>query len=257
MVTAKISLCIPACGRPERLHSLLSSLSQEQDIFLEVIVVNTTPDFVREEIHSAYRNLQQEYGYKMLSLPGEGPSAARHRGSIECAAEYILFLDEDLQSRPGNIEAMIAFLEVNQQICCCSGQWIDHRKNKELQKRPIGFVYVESIGENSRVIFKKPFLLRPNETYSLILDDLQASIMVRKGALQQVSFDPNYAFFLELFDFFYAMHVKGMKCAALGNVVFDHYPGEYQTTSQKRNAGVKRNEAVKYFAAKWGVWPSL
>jgi GT2 family glycosyltransferase len=255
---AKISLCIPACGRPSRLETLLDSLASEKSLFAETIVVDTTPESAKSEVLGHYKTLEEAHGLAVIRLPWAGPAEARAKAAQAAldASDYVLFLDEDLKSRPGNISRMSAFLDDNPSIACCSAQWIDHRPGQPAKRRPLGYVYVESVSTKPTVYKRAVHTAGPAHP-PLVLHDLQASLLVRRAVLDKCSFDPNFDFFLELFDFFYALHKCGLCCAALPDVVFDHFPGQYRSGSQKRDADIKKMAAHDYFLKKWGRAPGL
>jgi GT2 family glycosyltransferase len=256
---AKISLCIPACGRPSRLKELLASLEGDADLLAETIVINATPGTAKAEVHAAYRELAEVKRFSTIQAPWAGPAEARANGArlTKADSEYVLFLDEDLRSRPGGLGKMLSFLDANPDVACCSAQWIDHRGSEPPKRRPLGYVYVESVSGSPPTLYKHAVHTSGAGYPPFILHDLQASVLIRKPVLEVCNFDPKFDFFLELFDFFYALHKGGFRCAGLPEVVFDHFPGEYRSGSQKRDADVKKLAAHDYFINKWGIAPGL
>jgi GT2 family glycosyltransferase len=250
-----ISLCIPVCGRPEKLERLLCSLSL--DLFSSIIIVNTSPAH-HDQILQKYEELSNKYHYTQIFSPWSGPSEARQIGADKALAlgcDKILFLDEDLVARRDAIENMIMLMNANKSIDICSGRWIDYRNDTQ-SERPLGFVYLESLRKNQLCIEKHRFK-GAERSHPVQLHDVQASLLVKSSIFNKVRFDPEYQFFMELFDFFFQCYNQQLKIYANPCSVFEHYPGSYQTGSQKREAGLKKLEAQKYFETKWSAIPII
>lgn len=256
--TKTANLCIPSCGRPHKLENLLQSIKEEDwNKINKVLIVNTTPSH-QEDILKEYADICLKYKLESIFLPWAGPSEARLKGSEylnnHMPKEYIMFLDDDLTFRGSNLTEMVSFLDANLSVKLCSAAWVDHRKD-ETSDRPLGYKYIKSI-KNSLVIINKLSISKEQFKSDVVyVDDAQASILVRSTLFEYLNFDAEYEFFMELFDFFYSLYINNIPCAVLTNVIFDHFPGDYQTGSQKRNANIKRNKAVDYFKRKWGVVP--
>jgi GT2 family glycosyltransferase len=250
-----LSLGIPVCGRPDRLNNLLASL--DHSLFSSIVVVNTTPDH-QAEIHELYDQLFKTYNCLEIRSPWSGPSAARQHAvvkSLDLGADHILLLDEDLVACEHTVNRMLELMQSNPDIDICSGRWIDFRNDSQ-NDRPLGFIYLESIRQGMKCIEKHRYPSQGRK-HPLQLHDVQASMLAKASIFQQVSFDPKYEFFMELFDFFYQCYKSDIKIFVNPSSVFKHYPGSYQTGSQKRNADKKKKEAQKYFESKWGVQPII
>lgn len=256
----KVNICIPSCGRPDKLEVLLNSISvNDKGLINKILIVNSTPSH-QEEILDKYNELYKKFDLDSIALPWVGPSEARKKGSLylnkNCKTEYILFLDDDLKFRDGNLKSMVNYLNKKPNNKLCSATWIDHR-NGEQSVRPVGYKYIKTNKDGTTTINKMSLSKNQFKSGIVYVDDAQASILARSELLDYLNFDENYAFFMELFDFFYCLHINNIQCAVLLDVVFDHYPGDYKTGSQKRDANIKRNHAVDYFKDKWGVTPQV
>ncbi|MEL0633152.1 glycosyltransferase [Pseudoalteromonas carrageenovora] len=257
-ITKKANLCIPSCGRPHKLRNLIESIMEEDwGNINSVLVVNTTPSH-QVDILDEYKILCEEFGLSSIFIPWAGPSEARLKGSeylsANMPAEYTMFLDDDLSFTNNNLTAMLNFLNNNQHVKLCSATWVDHR-NGEKSDRPIGYKYIKSSNGSESKVHKFPLAKKHFNSGYVFVDDAQASILARSSLFEYLNFDPEYEFFMELFDFFYNLHINNVACAVLLDVVFAHFPGDYQTGSQKRNANIKRNKAIDYFKSKWGITP--
>jgi hypothetical protein len=256
-----ITLCIPCCGRPNRLRLLLESLSAERHLIEKIIICNSTPRLPKcEDVQQQYSQLYSDFNIdSVIPASGSGPAQARLLASKESNSEFTLFLDEDLISRTGNIDRMIDFMSTNTEFTCCSGIWVDHIANQiQAKQRPLGFLFTESIQslDRPKTLFKKPFSVA-DFVGPIRLDMLQASILIRTDVMNHHQFDPNYEFFLELLDFFYSLHRLRLKCAGIPSVVFDHYPGNYLVHGTKSTATKSLKSATQYFENKWNIKPHI
>ena len=255
---AKLKVCIPSCSRPKKLKALLHVLSNVA-VVDEVLVVNSTSleDILNQ---SLYRNVCSNFPkVKVIDLPGSGPSECRMFGGLRLKeiAEYILFMDDDLVPRSGAIESMLKFMSMRQDIDICSGVWIDHKSGKEPRARPLGSRYVEEVNSGVKCLSKNYVYVdrERSEAGFTILDDLQASLLLNADALDRVSFDRSYPFFLELYDFYYACLSQKLKLACVHEAVFDHYPGGYKTKTRRSNHEEDLRKGMIYFYNKWGRFP--
>ena len=72
-----IDICVPSCGRPDKLRNLILSLNIIQDKNLNsVLIINTTP---KEDVKviKSYHEICAEFGINQLLVPNAGTSEAR------------------------------------------------------------------------------------------------------------------------------------------------------------------------------------
>ncbi len=106
-----VSVIIPTYNRLAFLTKTLSALS-EQTYPSELVEVVVVDDCSRDETPAFIRNLDTRF--KLLSLRHErnrGRAAARNTGIREAGGDLVLFVDDDMRSRPDLIELHVAFQE--------------------------------------------------------------------------------------------------------------------------------------------------
>jgi GT2 family glycosyltransferase len=96
-----ISIIIPTFHRKESLMRLMKSLTNQKGIQFEVIVVEQGEEN-KKEIEQLGRKLGLELHY--IYLPQPSMTHARNMGATAAKGEYLLFLDDDVITRPGLLE---------------------------------------------------------------------------------------------------------------------------------------------------------
>lgn len=255
--TLDLTICIPACSRPEKLDLLLQSIRGQGNV--SRILVGLLSDKSEQDIDLMYQRVLESYQDLPLDIARfNAPcSPARLRKSLGelVTSEYLLYLDDDLILRPGTIKALLSPLLSFPELSITSCRWLDHRGTKQ-KERSLGFVYFYNYPGKDRV-YKRAVSIPLTENDPVILDDLHASLMMRRSTLDHVTFDENYDFFLDLFDFFYSCKQKGLACAAVPSLTIDHFPGGYLSASLHNQARDLKPNAIKYFTAKWACLPVL
>ena len=98
-----LSVIIPASGRCDLLMKCLKSLDENVDFEYEVCVVDDGSGLdeskIRAETHVSYPLL-----WRSFDIP-KGRSAARNEGIQSTTGEIIVFLDSDMETRDGFLEA--------------------------------------------------------------------------------------------------------------------------------------------------------
>lgn len=95
----RFSVVVPTRNRPEALAACLQSfgqLSYPADAW-ELIVVN---DGGEESFTAVPPQLQQTLPLKLINASRIGPAAARNRGAVEAAFDYLAFTDDDCRVAP-------------------------------------------------------------------------------------------------------------------------------------------------------------
>jgi histidinol-phosphate phosphatase family protein len=98
VTSASFEIVVPSAGRPS-LDALLAAL----DAVHERVVVVDDRDAAGEPL-SAPR------GVRVVRGPARGPAAARNAGWHACDAEWVAFLDDDVDPEPGWVEGLAADL---------------------------------------------------------------------------------------------------------------------------------------------------
>jgi glycosyltransferase involved in cell wall biosynthesis len=100
-VAGAASIVVPTRDRAEYLRVSLDSLfAQETDVSFEVIVVDdgSTDDTAA---------VAERAGAKVVRTPARGPNAARNAGLHEAEADFVLFVDDDIDAPPGWLAAYL------------------------------------------------------------------------------------------------------------------------------------------------------
>ncbi len=97
-----LSLILATVGRSEELHIVLDSLADQEERGFEIIVVDQNPDDRLVPILNARRDLTIRH----LRQDRPNLSAARNRGLVEAAGDWVAFPDDDCWYEPGSIAAV-------------------------------------------------------------------------------------------------------------------------------------------------------
>ncbi|MEO6392806.1 MAG: glycosyltransferase [Pyrinomonadaceae bacterium] len=108
----KLSVIIPAFGRPERLRSLLEELLSQASLMegIEIIVVD---DGSPEPLERSLRSILDDptVDARIVRQINGGPSIARNQGAATARGEFLLFIDDDLSVPPDLLKCHIAVQE--------------------------------------------------------------------------------------------------------------------------------------------------
>jgi glycosyltransferase involved in cell wall biosynthesis len=99
----KYSLIIPVYNRPDEVHELLESLTQQTLRDFEVVVVDDGSTLPCEEVVKGYEDRLTLHYY---SKPNSGPGQTRNYGVARAAGEYCIILDSDCVLPPGYLAAV-------------------------------------------------------------------------------------------------------------------------------------------------------
>ncbi|MAG85860.1 MAG: hypothetical protein CMB97_00380, partial [Flavobacteriaceae bacterium] len=100
----KISIIIPTCNRRELLQKCLESLEQQNvppGCFETIVVVDGSTDSTVDFL----KDFSPPYAFTYLVQENKGPSTARNKGYTNASSDLILFLDDDMITSNGLIEA--------------------------------------------------------------------------------------------------------------------------------------------------------
>jgi glycosyltransferase involved in cell wall biosynthesis len=144
----KVSYIIPTMLRQEYTLQLLDDLARQSFKPTEVIIVDATPEVVRNE--KAYQNKSYPFELKVIWQQSKGSCRARNEAIAKSRGDYIVFGDDDIRVPENFIENHIRFLQTYN-VGACNGLDIraDHHKQdlhdlklrmeqKEISKRVAG-----------------------------------------------------------------------------------------------------------------------
>ena len=101
----EISVIVPTHNRAELLTRHLRRLT-EQSLEPHRFEVIVSADGCTDGTGEAVRGLRVPYGLSLVEKkPGTGAAGARNRGAAMAKAEILLFLDDDMEPKPGLLEA--------------------------------------------------------------------------------------------------------------------------------------------------------
>lgn len=103
--TAGVTVVIPAYGRSRPLGRLLDSVRADLGDVRVIVVDDGSASSDAEEIALAARERRAE----VVALPeNSGPADARNAGLVRVTTPFVLFVDTDVQLRPGAVATMLA-----------------------------------------------------------------------------------------------------------------------------------------------------
>tara|TARA_R110002072_G_scaffold110139_1_gene237622 strand:- start:5365 stop:6318 length:954 start_codon:yes stop_codon:yes gene_type:complete len=102
MAIPDLSVVIPTRDRPRRLERTLLALRSCTGLSFEVLVVD---DGSGASMTGVVENLGLDYPHEVLWQRAQGQARARNHGTLAARGEWILFLDDDVVSQDGLLEA--------------------------------------------------------------------------------------------------------------------------------------------------------
>ncbi len=141
----EISVIIPSYNRGWAIKEAIDSVFAQRFDNFELIVVNDgSTDNTVEEL-SSFRNK-----IKLIEQNNCGVSAARNKGILCSAGNYIAFLDSDDLWLPGKLEAQFEFFNKNPGALICQTEEIWVRNGKRINpgkrhKKVSGFFFEKSL----------------------------------------------------------------------------------------------------------------
>lgn len=245
-MAAELTIGIPTCGRPEKVRACLESISNCVTEPVKIIVVDSMITDQNRQLYSETPNCEVVAFDEVI-----GPSAARREISKRLETDYLLFMDDDNEVVGNGVSVLLQHLKDYPAVGIVAGCWCEIGGLREA-----GQNFHEGIASGIPVVTKSfvehQDLLDQGLT-ALEVDACLATMLIRASVFEQVSFDPEYDFFLELFDFFIQCKRSGIRIEVRSDVVFNHSPSQYGATTMRQTQEVEAAEA--YFENKWGVRP--
>lgn len=108
MMAPRLSIVIPTHNRRDAVMRLLRALERQDPVAggFEVIVV---ADGCTDGTEESLRDVDIGEPCVVLGQPASGPAAARNRGAAHAKGDILLFLDDDVEPRPGVLRAHAHF----------------------------------------------------------------------------------------------------------------------------------------------------
>jgi len=108
MIAPRFSVVIPTHDRRDAVMRLLRALRRQDPVpgGFEVVIV---ADGCADETVEAVRKLDTGFPCAVLEQSASGPAAARNRGAAHATGDILLFLDDDVEPRPGVLRAHAEF----------------------------------------------------------------------------------------------------------------------------------------------------
>lgn len=242
-MNSSLTICIPTCGRPDKLRDCIEGIRSSSGTAHPIIILDSAPS---HDLQSGYRNSEDITVITMNAVVG--PSKARKMLADRVETPYLLFLDDDLIPLPNSIDILHRRIEANP----------DEIFGGILREgdgfREAGQIFIKGYGTNNQAVIHKKFLT-VEDCYNFDIrearvDGCMSSFVVSKATLEQVSFDPAYRFYYELFDFFLQCRAKGVPVNVLMDAQFRHQPGDYACAT---NRDLSRKHDTDHFRSKWGL----
>ena len=126
----KFSIIVPVFNRPDEVHALLQSMTEQTDNDFEVIIVEDGSSIPSDSVCANYRDkLDLKYFYKENSGPGQ----SRNYGCKQATGNFFIFVDSDCILPPRYVETVKKEL-INNPVDAFGGPDQAHPDFTRLQK---------------------------------------------------------------------------------------------------------------------------
>ena len=244
----ELTIGIPTAGRPEALARCIASVRASVTVPYRIVVLDSLPTSETAAICAGQPDVVHE------TRPGPiGPSASRRLIAELDDREQLLFLDDDIIVQPGAVEMLIARLDASPGTDIVAGGW---EEEGSLESRALVQWFATGETESGPCIVKRFMTVSEARELGLSViraDAVLATMVVRRRVWERASFDPQYGFFYELFDFFLQCREKGIVIEALPGAIFLHDPLPYAAPTQRQMS--PRDSDESRFIEKWGYVP--
>lgn len=238
-----VTLCTTIVSRWEKLDRCLQAVSEGSLNPSRILVLDNSKS-------PGTNSVLQKHDVDTIEVETEiGPSEARHRLSESVDSEGIMFIDADVRPKSRALELLEDHLS-NTDYRAVAGIWSDY--NRYYRRVGNSMLYDHSGGN----VIKKPISYRDVADFdTLTIDFSTPQIMMETDLLKEVSFDPDYKFLYEWWDFFMQMDEIGEQILAVLDAEFVHEPGGYEGEESTRHGDYDKTEDLEYFTQKWGYTP--
>lgn len=243
---SNLTIGIITCGRPTKVAACLKSVHAKAGRDTKVIVLDSSLNDATHKVYADYPGVRVVGFAEPMS-----PSAARCLLAQKVDTPLLLYLDDDIVLGSNTVGLLQQRLQQSSKTDIVSAAWKERAGFRELAQ-----TFHQATTESGEVVFKR-FLDR-NQCVkmgfqSVQADGLHATMMARTEVFKTVSFDPEFGFYLELFDFFMQCKTHGLQCEAVTSTFFWHLPTAYRRTTKRQS--VPKTQGLDLFVNKWGVRP--
>ena len=242
----ELTIGIPTANRPEKIKTCLDSIIKYLSIPYKVIIVDSSESEMRLDNNFVDR-MQIIHPDAMVS-----PSHARKIISDNVNTEFLLYLDDDMTITEGSVEKLLKFLKSNNDVDIVGGSVIEYGYWRDIG---LSFIFGECYGE--KIIEKKAItkeILESRGFSSFKVDFItQPPFLMRSKIFEKVTFDPNYKWAKEIYDFFYACYVENIISYVIPDSIFEHFPAKYSAKSFKHHKMIYNRDGGELFYNKWGI----
>ncbi|REL24880.1 glycosyltransferase family 2 protein [Rhodohalobacter sp. SW132] len=136
----QISIAICTFNRADYLKDTLNDLSEQTaaTVRFEIIVINNNSSDHTDEVCSEFKEMHPEINFRWVTETEQGLSPARNRAYKEAAADYILYIDDDVHLPQNFTETALQYLSDLPNIKAAGGRifvsfdesepdWIPHQ----------------------------------------------------------------------------------------------------------------------------------
>ncbi|MCD6405665.1 MAG: glycosyltransferase [Planctomycetes bacterium] len=217
-----ISLIVVHHRQPQVLAKMLRSVA-EQDIDLEVLVANASPEVALPELPGPCR---------ILEVDNHGYAAVVNQALEDASGEIIVICNCDVVLRPGCLSRAVAYLRAHPDVGVVAPQLANGDGSPQHNGRRF-YTWLTALWARCPL---RRFVPRPSFFSRYLMADEQcdaprdvdwligALLVVRRTALVHPSraFDPRYRFYMEDVDFCLDMWQRGWRVVQLPEIMATH-----------------------------------
>jgi hypothetical protein len=235
-VTADLTIAVLTVNRPSAVRHCLYRVFDSVEMDFECIVIDSTQE-------DALKTDYDDWDVGVVR-PGwmASPAGAQKLAVDACSTKYLLPLADDMAPAPGTVERLYEHVAVGE-ADIATGVTVDPDG-----ARPVGrFYYKAEIG------LKKTMGKLPIRSSHPVRVHEGETLCAAACAFEDVSFDPEYAFHYDMWDFYLSCLREGLVVLADPDATFEHSNWDYAAPTLRDMED--KAEAASRFFDKWGWWP--
>lgn len=236
MTDPNLTIAVLTVNRPDAVRHCLDHLFETVMLDFECIVIDSTQD----------DELKADYGEWDVGVirPGwmASPAGAQQLAVDACSTKHILPLADDMVPRVGTVERLYEHVAVGE-ADIATGVTVDPGG-----ERPVGRFYYKAEIDGTKTIGKLPI----TSSHPVKVHEGE-TLCASMCAFKSVSFDPEYTFHYDMWDFYLSCLREGLVVLADPDATFDHVDLDYEAPTLR--AVEDSHDAAERFHDKWGWWP--